>query len=413
LVLLGATLCAGCATGQTGTPYGVAGTGAAVFGTVVSDTGGQLEYWVEFGTTTAYGSETPHQTTNTQPNNPAGVLVSINGLQRATTYHYRVCARDSQQKGGPGCGEDKQFTTVNVDCGDPITADLRLSGDLDCIRAGGANGDGAVVGADGIDIDLAGHTISGESVALENSGFDDVTIHHGSLYAFGTALELDGASRNLIRFVGAGRLDDQLAPSTSTGVRIQGGEANVVRHSTLAGASLGLSATNSPGLLVADSIGHSGSGSRGGGTAVFIDGDLARVLRNTFTAGVVVDGSSNRIVDNDVRAVGFGIDVFAGHDNLVAANDVRDTGVLPFMTDAGDGIIVRAEAVGTRLRGNVATSNSDDGIDVRSATTRLRDNRADDNGDFGIDAVSGVVDLGGNTASGNGNPLQCRNVACP
>jgi parallel beta-helix repeat protein len=82
------------------------------------------------------------------------------------------------------------------------------------------------------------------------------------------------------------------------------------------------------------------------------------------------------------------------------------------MTDAGDGIIVRAEAVGTRLRDNVANSNSDDGIDVRSATTRLRDNHADDNGDFGIDAVVGVVDLGGNTASGNGNPLQCRNVFC-
>ena len=73
---------------------------------------------------------------------------------------------------------------------------------------------------------------------------------------------------------------------------------------------------------------------------------------------------------------------------------------------------MRAAAAGTRLRGNVATSNFDDGIDVRSATTKLRDNRADDNEDFGIDAVTGVTDLGGNTASGNGNPLQCRNVFC-
>ena len=409
-MLLGATLCAGCATGQTGTPYGVAGTRAAVFATVVSDAGGQVEYWVEYGTTTGYGSQTAHQTATVQQNAQHATIVSINGLQRATTYHYRVCAQDSQQKGGPGCGEDRQLTTINVDCDDTITADLRLSGDLDCIATGGR--DGPAVGADGIDVDLAGHTIRGASVALENSGFDDVTIHHGSLYAFSTALALDGASRNLIRFVGAGRLDNLLAPSTSTGLDIQGGEANEVRHSTLAGASLGLSATNSPGLLVADSIGHSGSGSRGGGTAVFIDGDLARVLRNTFTAGIVVDGSSNRIVDNDVRAVGHGITVLSGHDNLFAENVVHDVGVLPFMTDAGDGILVQAGAVGTRLRGNVATSNFDDGIDVRSPTTRLRDNRADDNDDFGIDAVSGVVDLGGNTASGNGNPLQCRNVFC-
>jgi hypothetical protein len=410
-VLLAATLCSGCATGMTGSRWAVAGTSAAVFGTVVSDAGGEVEYWVEYGTSTGYGSQTAHQTATVQKNAPLGVLVRIDGLQRATTYHYRVCAQDSQQKSGPGCGEDQQFTTVNVDCDDTITADLRLSGDLDCIGTGGR--DGPVVGADGIDIDLAGHTIRGASVALENSGFDDVTIHNGGLYAFGTALALDGASRNRIRFVGAGRRENPFtAPSTSTGVSIQGGEANVVRHSNLQGESLGLRATDSPGLVVADSTGVSGAGSRGGGTAVLIRGDLARVLRNDVSASINVDGSSNRIVGNHVKAVGFGIDVFAGHDNLIAENEVHDTTILPFMTDAGDGIIVRAEAVGTRLQGNVATSNFDDGIDVRSPTTRLRDNRADGNDDFGIDAVSGVVDLGGNTASGNGNPLQCRNVFC-
>jgi hypothetical protein len=410
LVLLGATLCAGCATGQTGSVRGVAGTRAAVFATVVSDTGGQVEYWVEYGTSTGYGSQTAHQTATVQQNAPHATIVSINGLQRATGYHYRVCAQDSQQKGGPGCGEDKQFTTVNIDCDDTITADLHLSGDLDCIATGGRHG--PAVGADGIDIDLAHHTVRGTGFALENNGFDDVTIHDGTLYAFGIGLALDGASRNRIRFVSAGLLDDVTAPSTLTGLDIQGGEANEVRHSTLEGSSFGLSATTSPGLVVADSSGASGSGSRGGGTAVFVQTDLARVLRNAFSASIVVDGSSNRIVGNGLRAVGFGIDVSSGHDNLVADNDVRDTTVLPFMTDAGDGIIVRAEAVGTRLRGNVAISNSDDGMDVRSAMTRLRDNRADDNGDFGIDAVSGVVDLGGNTASGNGNPLQCRNVFC-
>ena len=409
-MLLGATLGTGCATGQTGNPDGVAGTGARVFGTVVSDTGGQVEYWAQYGTTTGYGSQTPHQTVNTQQNSPVGVLVNFSGLQRATTYHYRVCAQDSQQKGGPGCGEDKQFTTVNVDCDDTITADLHLSGNLDCIATGGRHG--PAVGADGIDIDLAGHTVRGTGFALENNGFDDVTIHHGTLFAFGDALRLTGASRNLIRFVSAGRLDDLFGPSTGTGLDIQGGEANEVRHSTLAGSSAGLFATTSPGLIVADSSAASGSGSRGAGVAISLQSDLARVVRNGFSAGVAVGGSNNRIVDNDVQAFGFGIDVSTGSDNLLARNNVHDTGVLVWMTDAGDGIIVRAAAAGTRLRGNVATSNFDDGIDVLSATTKLRDNRADDNEDFGIDAVTGVTDLGGNTASGNGNPLQCQNVFC-
>src|SRR5215213_4445622 len=185
-MVLGATVCAGCATGQTGSPNGVAGTAASVFGNVVSDAGGQIEYWVEYGTSTAYGSQTAHQTATVQQNALRGVLVSITGLQRSTTYHYRVCAQDSQQKGGPGCGEDKQFATVNVDCEDTITADLQLSGDLNCLDTGAR--DGPVVGADGIDIDLAGHELRGAHLALANSGgFDDVTIHGGSLYAIGTA----------------------------------------------------------------------------------------------------------------------------------------------------------------------------------------------------------------------------------
>jgi hypothetical protein len=413
LLLLGTAVSSGCATGITGTPYGISGTRATVFGTVVSDAGGDVEYWVEYGTTTGYGSQTAHQTDTLAQNSPQPRLLNIEGLQRSTTYHYRVCARDSQQKGGPGCGEDAQFTTVNVDCGDTITADLHLSGNLDCIRSGGL--DGPIVGADGIEIDLAGHQITGIALALDNTGgFDDVTIRGGSLYAYSVALGLEGASRNRIVDVGAGRVPGEfVGPSTSVGIEIEGGEANVVRRSTVQASSTGLWATDSPGLLVVDSSGFAGAGSRGGGSAVSINGSLARVLRNSFGAAISVRGSSNRIVGNRVdRPVYNGIGVYAGQDNLVAENEVLDASTLPFAPDAGDGILVDAAAVGSRLRGNVVTGSYDDGIDVRSATTRLRDNRADDNTDFGIDAVQGVIDLGGNTASGNGNPLQCRNVFC-
>lgn len=411
-MLLGATLSAGCATGMTGTPNGVSGTRAAVFGTVVTDVGGEVEYWVEYGTSTAYGSQTAHQTADVPKNSPRGVLVDIEGLQRSTAYHYRVCAQDSQQTGGPGCGEDRQFTTVNVDCGDTLTGDVRLSGDLNCLSTGGRNG--PLVGANGITVDLGGHQIRGGSFALANSGgFDDVTIRGGTLYAIGTALVLDGASRNRIVAVGAGlRLGPFEGPSTGTGISIQGGEDNAVRHSRVEAEGAALRATNSPGLVVADSTGTAGAGSRGGGPVVSISGDLARVIRNDFTNGITVSGSNNRIVHNRVQGVIRGITVVAGQDNLVAGNDVHDTVTLVFAPEEGDGIVVLAEAVRTRLRENVATASFDDGIDVRSATTLLRDNRADDNRDFGIDAVPGVVDLGGNTASGNGNPLQCRNVFC-
>jgi len=382
-----------------------------VFANFVSNTDGEVEYWVEYGSSTDYGSQTAHGTRTVQKNVPGAAIVTITGLQRATTYHYRVCAQDSQQTGGPGCGEDEQFTTTNVDCDDTITANLRLSGDLDCVRTGGRNG--PKIGADGIDIDLASHLLSGQSFALQNSGFDDVTIHSGNLFALGDALLLDGASRTVLRDATSGLLQGTFTgPSTSTGVRIEGGQANVIRRSSVFGASSSVSAVGSPGLLVVDSTLVSGAGSRGGGTSVDLRSDLARVLRNRLDAEVYVNGSSNRVVDNEIHAVGFGIELFGGHDNLLADNNVHDTQILSFMTDAGDGILVRAAAIGSRLRGNAATGNFDDGIDVRSPSTKLRNNRADDNDDFGIDAVSGVTDLGGNTASGNGNAFQCRNVFC-
>ena len=379
---------------------------------VATDSGGEVEFWVEYGTGTAYGSQTAHQTATLAKNTSRSQILTIDGLQRSTTYHYRVCARDSQQNGGPGCGEDRQLTTTNVDCGDTITADLRLSGELDCIKTGGR--DGPIVGANAIDIDLDGHQVSGAKFALANSGgFDDVTIRSGTLYAFNKALVLENASRNRVVAVGAGLLEGPLTgPSTNTAISITGGQANEVRRAVLQGSSLGVSATASPGLLVVNSTGNVGAGSRGGGTAVAINGDLGRVLRNRFLANISASGSNNRIVGNDVEGVYFGIQVTAGHDNLVAGNQVHETVTLPFAPEGGDGILVTDTAIGSRLRDNVVTASFDDGIDVRNSTTKLRDNRADDNEDFGIDAVAGVIDLGGNTASGNGNPLQCRNVFC-
>jgi hypothetical protein len=87
-------------------------SGATVGGRVVSDVGGVVEYWVQYGRTTAYGSESARATQMTSPNVPERVSgIAIGGLARATIYHYRLCARDAHQTGGPGCGADRTFTT--------------------------------------------------------------------------------------------------------------------------------------------------------------------------------------------------------------------------------------------------------------------------------------------------------------
>jgi len=407
--------CAGCAAGVSDDVGLVSGTTALLQGQVISDTGGDVEYWVEYGPTTAYGSETDHATLNVEQNQPRVVVRQIVGLSRSTTYHVRVCAQDSQQQGGPRCGEDLQFTTVNVDCGDTLTANLKLSADLDCTGRGMT---GLIIGAHGLNINLAGHgVIGGGGAAIANTGgYDDVTIHDGSVNSLVSGVVLDGARRNLIRNIRAGLgVPGRPGFFTSTAISVSSGEANVIRDTTMMGESSGLTVNGSTGLLVdgSEAAGRFASGIR-------LVADFARIhdtdFRSAQGAGLGVEGSSNRIVGNrGTGAASGGINILSGAGNVVAENELLQ-GFIPSFGDAsgafGDGIFVASAVTGTRLRANVANQNGGDGIEVQGPGTRLKDNTANDNTDFGIDAVAGVVDHGGNAASGNGNPLQCRNAFC-
>src|SRR4051794_31513384 len=82
-------------------------------------------------------------------------------------------------------GVSSAFATV-VACGQVIVADTKVSNDLvDC------PGDGLVIGAPGIRLNLDGHTIDGDAVidtaddGIDNSrGFADVTIRNGVVQQF-------------------------------------------------------------------------------------------------------------------------------------------------------------------------------------------------------------------------------------
>jgi Right handed beta helix region len=387
----------------------VSDSGATVGGRVISDVGGTVEYWVQFGLTTAYGTETTHAFVSTQKNIPQSVTVAIGGLARSTLYHYRLCARDSQQSGGPGCGVDRTVTTQSWACGETVTTSITLTGDVFC----GDAGVGLIVGADGIDINLAGHlleTLTGSGGgfdAIRNPGHDFVTVRNGSLVG---ATHLIGASRNLVR--------DIEATGGADVIRIEGGAFNEVRANDLSARAAGVAAESSNDLVVANNETTGGLG-----PGIRVNGDRARIVRNdvpflfgSLPAGIELIGSGGRIVDNRVTGpwLGGGIVLDGGADNVIAENEVSDAGndQPPFADQFNDGIFVGAFTARTLLRDNLVERNTGDGIEVQASNAALLDNRAFDNGDFGIDAAAGVTDLGGNAASGNGNPLQCRNVFC-
>src|SRR2546425_4568987 len=90
-----------------------------------------------------------------------------------------------------------QALASHVSCGDTITQDTKLNSDLvNC------PGDGVVIGADNITLDLNGHTIDGDVASTTGlgvangkctslgcvQGYDGVTIEHGTVKEFGTGV---------------------------------------------------------------------------------------------------------------------------------------------------------------------------------------------------------------------------------
>jgi parallel beta-helix repeat protein len=316
-----------------------------------------------------------------------------------------------------------QALANHVHCGDTITQDTTLDSDLiDC------PGDGIVIGADNITLDLNGHTIDGDGngsfceagvvngedpfrCVQHDGGHDGVVIRDGVVREFGIGVSFGDASRNVVRSVSVGA-------SGFRGILISGESAeNIVTHN----------------VVVAGDFDY--------GVDVFEAGPDNQVRQNSVSgnlAGIALSGfaGGTEIKQNSIFANASGIflsDSFG--DTTIRANFVSDNSVGIWLLDArhtriegnrvvrsggvtdlvhtnviGDGMHI--DGFETEIVGNVASRNAADGIDVVEFDNTLTENSANRNGDFGIEAVPGVIDGGGNRAKHNGNPLQCLNVAC-
>jgi hypothetical protein len=90
----------------TGAASAVTATTATLNGTV-SPNKESTTYRFEYGTTTAYGSQTPAGTSGGNADRP--VSADITGLAPSTTYHFRLVATNAS---GTATGADAQFTTA-------------------------------------------------------------------------------------------------------------------------------------------------------------------------------------------------------------------------------------------------------------------------------------------------------------
>ena len=325
----------------------------------------------------------------------------------------------------------------HVQCGDVITQDTTLDSDLvDC------PGDGVVIGASGITLDLAGHLIDGERGPFSSArgvdnraGHDGVTVTDGTIHDFFFAVDARRAQGG-----GITRLEtpegiylqdspDILVEHNATGpVHAFGSSHNVViAHNHITGTILVVggyvsppppccpdSPTGSPEDVVVDR--NTITSSFGQGISV-IAAPGATVKRNEViatnpgeepVAGITISnsrgaGGPRTLVErNTVSGSTTGILLTRAHRTIVYRNTIFD--------NFADGMLV-TQSENVLIDGNTAARNGDDGIDLDSVPGTISKNTANFNGDLGIEAVLGTH-ASGNTASGNGDPAQCRGVTC-
>jgi parallel beta-helix repeat protein len=365
---------------------------------------------------------------------------------------------------GPMAVGGGRALTGHVSCGDTITADTTLDGDLvNCPNHG------IVIGADDITLDLNGHQIDGDGAAAAgcdpqreycdrgvlNDGHDGVTVQDGSVRDFGAGVVIKRARQNRVLNVSSSTNQFNgfvIADSTRSLVRDSSGNGNPApdgdgvgvfrsRHLRILDSSF---RRNARGMHVMDSTNivikkNRVSGNSGPGVLMQADRNQVRgnrCVRNgvrNHACIILRAGSRNMIARNRSFRDGGGILIEGGRGNLVARNVVararRDGIRLGFEKpplrgannavrgnvvrgSGADGFAVAEHQRHSFLGRNIAVGAGDDGFDVRSRSTKLTRNRAVGNADFGIEAVRGVIDGGGNTAYRNRNPRRCTHVSC-
>jgi parallel beta-helix repeat protein len=317
---------------------------------------------------------------------------------------------------------------TGIACGDTITADTTLDRDLtDCPS------NGIVIGADGITLDLNGHTISGNGkpvrrcgreqicdVGVANDDRSGVTVRGGSIRGFALGVgvfrgrndrfvELDSSRNQFFGFVigGSSRIvirdssghDNPRPDGDGLGV-FMSHDVRIVHNSFRHNGQLGMHIDGSTRNLIKGNL-----LARNGDFGILLEGDGNqlrgnRSVRDGMTGIIVGPGSRNVIAGNRISGGGEGIAIEKGRGNVVVRNVVAHPRKSGIRLGIGDPPIGSTR---TLVRGNLVVSAGRDGFLVAKHDRRslLVRNTARRSGDDGFDINSPSARLIGNLALGS------------
>lgn len=324
---------------------------------------------------------------------------------------------------------------VHVSCGQIITVDTKLANDLvDCPRHG------IIIGADGITLDLNGHTIDGDATPIENCpqdepcdvgvvnsairngtpfngpGFDHVTIQNGSVQEFAeVGVYVVGAVDSVLR-----RMDTSRSEFESDGVHFIDCTHCRIEDSSASAYSVGFVVVRSRDVVIqrSDASDNTFAG------IIVAESERVEVSDNTVARTVAGDGivfilSEHGLVERNHLFDNFGgVGLVSSHHNDVSHNSAHDNhfvGIYGYGSDwnritrnaitrNGDGSeggirLLAAEdgegADNNALIGNRLVRNVGDGIlvDPGQSGTIIERNVARLNSDDGIDVGSSSTTL--------------------
>jgi parallel beta-helix repeat protein len=294
-------------------------------------------------------------------------------------------------------------------CGQVLTGSITLSNDLLACA-----GDGLVIGAGGITVDLNGHAVQGTGlgVGVRNPGHGDVTIRNGTIRHFDSGVSLQpGTQRNVV----AGISFDQ---SELAAVHLSDADGNQVRDSHVTGFSgAAFHVTNGSS---SNFVGHN-TVAAGNGEAIVVEGgsDYNRLEGNALSgssdSGIRVDFSSNTTVIGNTVAGGSdaAITMTGAARSVVQSNNVHGVGDAAILLTDSTANVVRFNTLGqtadagvilsgvtdSLIKGNTMSHAGDAAISLRLASSNIRiiDNLASHSSDAGVFVADGV----GNVVRGN------------
>jgi parallel beta-helix repeat protein len=247
-----------------------------------------------------------------------------------------------------------------IRCGATVVRDITLDTSLEVCP-----GDGLVVGANGVDIDLNGQTITGTGLgtAIRVNGYEAVTVTNGTLVGFDYGVELSHTLNSAVRNV--------------TTESIQNSPLLLVDADTSRFSNNVFSNSQDLGVVVA-------AGSTGN---VFTSNEIVSVSDAAFT---ITDSANNRFESNLVD--------WSGDRAFYFERSARASLIGNTISNTSDSAVEMVASRSSKLIGNQVTESSDAVFQMRnSGSSRFENNRITGSSD----SAFSMTNTGSSTFTGN------------